>query len=94
MFKKQCFEKENYNVPKIITRKQKCKLKCCFTPLEFYKHYFIKRQSCHHIETSQLICRANQLTGFYMMTTLSFNKLNNLKRPALATISIRINPYC
>ena len=21
----------------------------------------------HHIETSQLICRANQLTGFYMM---------------------------
>ena len=23
----------------------------------------------HHIETSQLICRANQLTGFYMMRT-------------------------
>ena len=21
----------------------------------------------HHIETSQLICNANQLTGFYMM---------------------------
>ena len=35
----------------------------------------IKRQSWHHIETSQLICRANQLTGFYMMATLVFNKL-------------------
>ena len=22
---------------------------------------------CHHLETSQLICSANQLTGFYMM---------------------------
>ena len=27
-------------------------------------------QCPHHIETSQLICRANQLTGFYMMGTL------------------------
>ena len=35
----------------------------------------IKRQSCHHTETSQLICRANQLTGFYMMATLAFNEL-------------------
>ena len=26
-------------------------------------------------ETSQLICRANQLTGFYMMATLAFNEL-------------------
>ena len=24
----------------------------------------IKRQSCHHIETSQLVRRTNQLTGF------------------------------
>ena len=29
--------------------------------------YPIKRQCCPHIETSQLICTANQLTGFYMM---------------------------
>ena len=29
--------------------------------------------SCHHIETSQLICPANQLAGFYMMATLAFN---------------------
>ena len=27
------------------------------------------------IETSQLICFSNQLTGFYMMTTLAFNEL-------------------
>ena len=37
--------------------------------------WLIKRQSCHHIETSQLTCSANQLTGFYMMTTLGFNEL-------------------
>ena len=35
----------------------------------------IKRQSCNHIETSQLVCSANQLTGFYMMATLAFNEL-------------------
>ena len=34
-----------------------------------------KCQSCHHIETSQLIYSANQLTGFYMMATLAFNEL-------------------
>ena len=28
-------------------------------------------QSCYHIETSQLICPANQLTGYYMMATLA-----------------------
>ena len=35
----------------------------------------INRQSCHHIETRQLICSANQLSGFYMMATLAFNEL-------------------
>ena len=35
----------------------------------------MKRQSGHHTETSQLICRANQLTSFYMMATLAFNEL-------------------
>ena len=39
-------------------------------------HKLIKRQNCHHIETSQLICKTNQLTGFYMMATLKFNELN------------------
>ena len=36
---------------------------------------FIKGQSCHHIETNQLTCCANQLTGVYMMATLVFNGL-------------------
>ena len=35
----------------------------------------IKCQCCPHIETSQLICTANQLTGFYMRETLPFNGL-------------------
>ena len=34
-----------------------------------------KRRSFHHIETSQLICRVNQSTGFYMIVTLAFNEL-------------------
>ena len=40
------------------------------------KPQLIKRQSCHHIETSQLICSANRLTGFYMIATLAFNELS------------------
>ena len=32
----------------------------------------------HHIETSQLICSANQLTGFDMMATLAFIELRYL----------------
>ena len=32
---------------------------------------------CPHIETSQLICCANQLTGIYMRATLAFNGLTN-----------------
>ena len=38
--------------------------------------YFIKHQGCHLIETSQLICRANQMTDFYMMATLAFDELS------------------
>ena len=34
------------------------------------QHYPFSDQCSHHIETSQLICRANQLTGFHMMGTL------------------------
>ena len=33
-------------------------------------------QCSHHIETSQFICRANQLTGFYMMGTLVVKRLS------------------
>ena len=37
----------------------------------------IKCDCCPHIKTSQLISRANQLTGFYMRATLAFNGLNS-----------------
>ena len=36
----------------------------------------LKGQSLHHIETSELICSGNQLTGFYMMATLALNEFN------------------
>ena len=43
----------------------------------FKKYLLIKRQSWHRIETSQLICSTNQLTGFYMMATMVFNELRD-----------------
>ena len=39
------------------------------------KNKLIKCQSCTHTETSQLIYKANQLTGFYMKIRLAFNGL-------------------
>ena len=36
-------------------------------------HLTIKCQCCPHIETSQVICCANQLTGFNMRATLALN---------------------
>ena len=42
-------------------------------------HLLIKRQSCYHADTNQLICSASQLTGFYMMATLAFNELNKIQ---------------
>ena len=36
----------------------------------------MKYQCCHHIETSQLICYANQLTGFYLRAKLTFYGLS------------------
>ena len=38
-------------------------------------HYHFNDQCSHHVETSQLIRRANQLTGFYMMGTLAVTRL-------------------
>ena len=35
-------------------------------------------QCCPHIETSQLICTGNQLTSFYMRTTLALNGLQKM----------------
>ena len=44
----------------------------------------MKRQSCHHIDTNQLICFPNQLTGFYMIATLAFYEL---MKPANAIVT-------
>ena len=38
-------------------------------------YQFIKCQTCHSVETSQFICRANRWTGFYVMATLALNQL-------------------
>ena len=38
----------------------------------------IELQICCYMKTSQLICSANLLTGFYIMTTLAFNELSAL----------------
>ena len=40
-------------------------------------------KGCPHIETSQLICKANQLTGFYMRVTLALNGLTESRVWAL-----------
>ena len=44
----------------------------------FYSMLTIKCQCCPHKETSQLICCANQLTGFYMRATQPLNGLKTL----------------
>ena len=43
------------------------------------KTHIKKSRSCYHMETSQLICLANQLTGFYMTATLAFNKFSQIQ---------------
>ena len=45
----------------------------------FVIHWLIKSQNWHHTDTSQLICRANQWSGFYMKATLAFNELTYFK---------------
>ena len=47
----------------------------CILRFSILPPLIIKQQSYHHTETSQLICSANQLTGFYMMATLALNEL-------------------
>ena len=60
--------------------------------------WLIKRKSYHHTETSQLICRANQLTGFYMMATLEFNELRHSRwfdtKPLLGLYETLMNHFC
>ena len=52
-------------------------------------------QCCPHIETSQLIFTANQLTGFYMRAALALNELNKKLHFLLTTKiqSIRAGNY-
>ena len=52
------------------------------------RHERVKRQSCHHIEISQLIC-ANQLTGFYMMATWAFKELATCEKLKIACLLLR-----
>ena len=40
----------------------------------------IKCKCCPHIETSQLVCCENQLTGFYMRAALAFNGLRKVSK--------------
>ena len=40
-----------------------------------FTHELVKRQNFNHVESSQLICEANQLTGFYITATLALNEL-------------------
>ena len=59
-----------------LQEKFKCQIywkKNLLTPI--VSKLFNARRS-HHIETSQMICSANQLTGFYMMGTLVVKNLN------------------
>ena len=50
----------------------------------------IKCQCCPHIETSQSICCANQLTGFSMRATMALNGLSAILKASLF-FSILIN---
>ena len=59
-------KKGNYQSQAIIC----CAVICCTA--------LFKCQCCPHIETSQLIYTARQLTGFYMRATLTLNGLIKL----------------
>ena len=48
-------------------------------------------QCCHHTETNQLICSANQLTGSYMMRTLVVNGLISRKYFFVYTAFYQVN---
>ena len=48
---------------------------------------FRKCQCCPHIETSQLICTANQLTGFYTRATITLNGLRGRRRIVLPILT-------
>ena len=51
---------------------------------------FHKCQCCPHIETSQLICFANQLTGFSKRATLAFNGVIKIEKKILEKVLLDI----
>ena len=51
----------------------------------------MKYQRCTHIETSQLICFANQFTGLYIKATLAFNGLSNGRREYLKMTELKLS---
>ena len=53
---------------------------------EMHLDWPVKYQCSPHIETSQLICCANQLTGFCMRATLSFNGLRQESVPSVISM--------
>ena len=61
-----------------ITLKDSKDVFCCSQTFHrfFPGHWHIKCQCCSHIETTQLLCFANPLTGFCMRATLALNGLN------------------
>ena len=66
----------------VVFRRIKCfnlhHLGSCWHDIIFYRLTH-KCQCCPHTETSQLICRANQLTRFSMRATPALNGLKQLK---------------
>ena len=55
---------------------------------------YIKCQCCPHIETSQLIYSANQLTGFYMRATLALNGLKYINIEVSLPAFIQLPALC
>ena len=53
--------------------------------------FSFKDQCSHHEETSQLIYRPNQLTGFYVMGTLVVKGLNTKKDGVLPVAIIELH---
>ena len=64
----------------MVTKRSHILLLCSTTPhclsaVRYLLHEPFTCQCCPHVETSQLICTANQLSGFYMRATFAFNGL-------------------
>ena len=62
LFLQKIFTIEASQDPKYASREGKCMLEVDSKILDT-----LATSAPHHIETSQLICSANRLTGFYMM---------------------------